>query len=170
MSVIAALVRLAAGIAWQADIVVYLILLFDPKRQFLPVKDRTMSRFDQIADTLKQRDFIVSSQSRDPKNLGNLTMIAGRLNMVVRLTGKGGDILLDMMPLHRFKTPSTESDWFSWDVVARKLGIATTAKVDPVRSFLENFYQVDQAFAPQNWARTEALLSTLEEEKHRSRD
>jgi hypothetical protein len=128
-----------------------------------------MSRFDEIADTLKQRDFIVSSQAPGPKNLGNSTMIAGRLNLVVRLTGRAGDILLDMMPLHRFKTPSAESDWFSWEVVARKLGIATTAKVDPVRSFLENFYMVDQAFAPQNWAKTEALLSALEEEKQRSR-
>jgi hypothetical protein len=127
-----------------------------------------MSRFDEIADTLKQRDFIVSSQARDPKNSGNSTMIAGRLNLVVRITGEGGDIVLDMMPLHRFKTPSTESDWFSWNVVARTLGITTTAKVGPVRSFLENFYMVDQAFAPQNWPKTEALLSALEEAKQRS--
>jgi hypothetical protein len=119
-----------------------------------------MSRFDEIADTLKQRDFIVSSPTSDLRKLGKSTMIAGRLNLVVRVTGDGSNILLDMMPVHRFKTPSSESDWFSWDVVTRKLGIATTAKADPVRSFLENFYMVDQAFAPQNWANTEALLST----------
>jgi hypothetical protein len=128
-----------------------------------------MSRFDEIADTLKQRDFIVSGQARNPKNSANSTMIAGRLNLVVRLTAEGENILLDMMPLHRFKTPSTESDWFSWDVVARTLGIATATKLGPVRSFLENFYIVDQAFAPENWAKTEAMLSALEEEKQRSR-
>jgi hypothetical protein len=128
-----------------------------------------MSRFDEIAETLKQRDFIVSSQAPDPKNLGNWTMIAGRLNLVVRVTGQGGDILVDLMPLHRFKPPSIESDWFSWDVVARTLGLPTTAKVGPVRSFLENFYALDHAFAPQNWAKTEVLLSAGEEEKQRSR-
>jgi hypothetical protein len=128
-----------------------------------------MSRFDEIADTLKQRDFIVSGQARNPKNSANPTMIAGRLNLVVRVTGDGENILLDMMPLHRFKTPSTESDWFRWDVVARTLGIATATKVGPVRSFLENFYMVDRAFAPENWAKTEAMLSVREEEKQRNR-
>jgi hypothetical protein len=89
--------------------------------------------------------------------------------LVVRVTAEGENILLDMMPLHRFKTPSTESDWFSWDVVARTLGIATATKLGPVRSFLENFYIVDQAFAPENWAKTEGMLSALEDEKQRSR-
>jgi hypothetical protein len=151
-----------------AEIIVYLILLFDLKRQFFAVRSRPMSRFDEIADTLKQRDFIVSRQASDPKNLGNSTMIAGRLNLVIRVIGEGGNILLDMMPLHRFKTPSTESDWFSWDIVARALDIATAAKAGPVRSFLENFYMVDQAFAPQNWAKTETLLSAAKEDGQRS--
>jgi hypothetical protein len=125
-----------------------------------------MSRFDEIADTLKQRDFIVSTQAPDTKRIGNWTMIAGRLNLVVRVTGDGGDMVLDLMPLHRFKPPSTEADWFSWDVVARTLSIATT-KGSPVRSFLEHFYMIDQAFAPQNWTQTVALLSAFAEEEQR---
>jgi hypothetical protein len=124
-----------------------------------------MSRFDEIADTLKQRDFIVSGQARALKGSGNRTMIAGRLNLVVRVTEERGNTFLDLMPLHRFKTPSAESDWFSWDVVARTLGIATDAKVSPVRSFLEHFYKVDQAFAHESWANTAALLSVFTEEK-----
>jgi hypothetical protein len=126
-----------------------------------------MSRFDEIADTLKQRDFIVSGQAPDRKKIGNRTMIAGRLNLVVRVTDEGGDIVLDLMPLHRFKPPSTESDWFNWDVVARTLGFTTT-KDGPVRSFLEHFYMIDQAFAPGNWTKTAALLSAFLEERRRS--
>jgi hypothetical protein len=127
-----------------------------------------MSRLDEIADTLKQRDFIVSSQVPDTKNLGNWTMIAGRLNLVVRVTSNRGDILLDLMPLHRFRPPSTESDWFNWGVVARTLGIAKTTKGGPIRSFLEHFYMIDQAFAPQNWTQTAALLSAFAEEEPRT--
>jgi hypothetical protein len=117
-----------------------------------------MSRFDEIADTLRQRDFIVSSQAPDPKNFSKKTMIAGRLNLVVRVTDDHGDIILDLMPLHRFRPPSAESDWFNWDFVARTLGIAATTKGGSVRSLLENFFVIDQAFAPQNWAETAALL------------
>jgi len=127
-----------------------------------------MSRLAEIADTLKQRDFIVSSQAPDTKNFANWTMIAGRLNLVVRVTGDRGDIRLDLMPLHRFKTPSTESDWFHWDVVAGTLGIATTTKAGLVRSFLEHFYMIDQAFASENWTKTVALLSAFQQERQRS--
>ena len=104
----------------------------------------------------------------DPKSFGNWILIGTRgEHLAVRVTNDRDDILLDLMPRERFDAGPEESDWYNWDVVARALGIDMSTEADGLRSFVSHFLMIDEAFSPQKWQKTAALLTAVEADKRR---
>jgi hypothetical protein len=71
------------------------------------------------------------------------------------------------MPTALFESGADESNWFNWDVVARALGIGLGPEEDALQSFLDHFFMIDDAFSPNQWDKTAAILAAVEQEKRR---
>ena len=112
--------------------------------------------------------FLRPLQAPDAKSFGNWILIGTRQHLAVRVTNDRGDILLDVMPSHLFAIGPNESDWFNYDVVARALGIDLRPEEDGLRSFVDHFWMIDEAFSPYKWDKTAAILAAVEEQKRRS--
>jgi hypothetical protein len=72
------------------------------------------------------------------------------------------------MPSHLFAKGPNEPDWFNYDVAARALGILLRPEENALRSFVDHFWMIDEAFSPRKWDKTAAILAAVEEEKRRS--
>jgi hypothetical protein len=106
-------------------------------------------------------------QAPDAKSFGNWILIGRREHLAIRVTNDRGDILLDLMPGQLFAVGPNESDWFNYDVVARALGIDLRPEDDEMQSLLGHFWMIDDAFSPDKWNKTAAILAAVEEEKRR---
>jgi hypothetical protein len=124
--------------------------------------------FKKAGLTLKDWGFnLVEQRGPDAEHFGNWVLIATRDNLAIRVFRDRGHVNLDLMPIALFKPGADESNWFTWDVVARALGLPTKVEVEPLTYFHEDLGLVNHLFAPKHWEKTRELLAHVEEEKRR---
>jgi hypothetical protein len=124
--------------------------------------------FKSIGLTLKDWGFNLSEQrGPDAEHFGNWVLVGHRDNLALRVFRDRGHVNFDLMPIALFKSGADESNWFTWDVVTRALGIGLGPEEDALRSFLDHFFMIDEAFSPNKWDKTAAILAAVEQEKRR---
>ena len=124
--------------------------------------------FKKAGVTLKDWGFNLADQrGPDAEHFGNWVLVGHRDNVALRVFCDRDQIGLDLMPIALFRSGADESNWFTWDVVVRALGIPTKAAIEPLTHFHEYLEGIDRAFAPENWERTRERLAQVEQEKRR---
>jgi hypothetical protein len=125
---------------------------------------------------------LLEKSGPDTEHFGNWILIGVRDNLALRLICDRGPEHLDLMPADRFRAtqawffdsagnrievPSSQSDWYNWDVVASALGIPYKPEIEPLVSLQEYLEQVNHFFGPANWEWTRERLAQVEQEKRR---
>jgi hypothetical protein len=85
----------------------------------------------------------------DEEHFGNWVLIATYGNTTVRITRDKGDIMLDLMPRRVFREGATESDWYTWDVVAQALNLKARTAEEMLEIVSEGHLQI--SFSPIEW-------------------
>jgi hypothetical protein len=126
-------------------------------------------KLEETKHAVAKSDFAVEAlQAPDEAHLGNWVLVASRGSLVVRIASDRGDILINLMPYHRFAAGPTErSDWYDWDVVAQALDLQLDNGVDTLTSFLQHSGLVESEFQPDRWEEILTKLRSVEKEKRR---
>jgi hypothetical protein len=126
-------------------------------------------KLEETKHALAKSDFAVEAvQAPDEADFGNWVLVASRGSLVVRVASDRGDILIDVLPYHRFATgPTEQADWYNWDVVAQALDLQLDNGVDTLTSFLHHSGLVESEFQPDRWEEILPKLRSMEKVKRR---
>jgi hypothetical protein len=112
---------------------------------------------------------VVQHEGPDQQHFGDWLVIGRDRNVIVRFVCDRDHIGLDLMPAHLFKglEVNSESDWYTWDVVASAANLPFKVELEPLPWFFSYRGGVNRAFAPENWDEIRRRLADAEQEKRR---